>query len=301
MRTSLRFSLAAAILWASQAAAGVPEPCTRHVQIQPITEAVIPVFLGRGVKLIFPWKLRGPQTDIPFSARLSNSTIFQLDDLVRGQNHLMVGYRSVSPAYHGQQVDLLITTRGYHVSLLLVATNRLDDYCTNIVFDLPEAERMELIDDELARYRKRLEQARSQLKAEQAELVQEQALQLVGKLASEDPDEDNIHAESEIETPEGDYVLAYVEDVQHYGGFSVFRLEVENDSLGTPLRIENLTLSKRRGGERQALAGAANIDGSIAPGETAYGTYTVRGTETALTEDMVLQIATSQGKVEVLW
>ena len=287
--------------WVAMAApdASLFMPKTREIEIKTITQDVIDVRPGGAVKIIFPWVLSENDDELPYMAKMATDNVFAFE-AKEGQNVIIVYYKNFSDAFENEVVDLTVSTHGYHFTFAIRANFNPKDYYSNVVLKMSDAEMLALLDREKKKYMAYLAQERQKMLEELDLRAHQKALALVGELSNDDPEETRIKEESELELANGDKITAYVDVAKHYGEFSVFNFEVENDSEYSPVYIKNVELFKLdESGVKVPVRAVFNLPPKIPVGGVEAGTLSTL--EDLPLTNMVLAVTTDKGPLEVSW
>ena len=267
-------------------------PCTRPIPLQKLTQAVVPILVGRNVNLMFPKEIpMGPGTETTYT--LSTDEVFNLMDASEGSNIVPVG---VKTAKIGAVRDLTIATRAFTVTLALKVENNPERHCTNILFTLTEDERKRILKEEKERYQAVLDAQYQDRMRQLDKEVNDKALLMVGGLAEETPDRWRVNEEGTLELKNGDEITAYVRDVQKFGQFYLMSMEVENDSGSIPVYFSELSVKRDK---TQPVNGATSMPKKLEAGKTAEVIFA--SLDEIPATDGVLILKTDQGDIKVEW
>ena len=277
------------------------QPRFKEITLASQLPLVVTVPPDHGVRLIFPFALEEDSGDVPF-AMIPTNPVFRTER-PKGRNTIVISYPpqqsgSADAVYQG---NLFINVAGYNLSILLKTSLNMTDYYSDIVFTLdPEAE--------AALFKERLNIARQQLQqdyeARQRQL-DEQASQMamanIGWLAMNKPVSESVKQEKRVDLDNGDKVSVYVDQLISYGSYHTFVLELENDSLDTPLVVEDARIFGLNSEKREIPVPVVyRIASRIGPRDTARGAITTdQGLDAYAHYKVVL--LTSRGQVDVIW
>jgi len=219
-------------------------PKTRRIKISSgITEVVLDIYPTLGVKCIFPWVLSENSKELPYTGKLINSSLFAMNRL-DGQNYVLFNIAVQGGNIENAMSDAFINVAGYHIVFRLRAT--LDDrkHYSSVVFDLGEAEKLDLIERSIQR---RMIALRKDFELKEKELDKRAnmlALKLVGRMSLSKPKKHRIKTENVLKLSNGDKIIFYCETIYDYGTIFVIPIEIENKSGMLPLYIQNVGLEK---------------------------------------------------------
>lgn len=126
------------------------------INLQEQTQLYLELVPDLGTRLIFPFILDDPQLKPPLNYKLTNTRDFKVArslDAIIGQNVFLV----TTNGRRGAVGKLYLSIAGYHLSLNLGVSNKLDDHISDIYFNLTESDRKFLIASEIANAKKSLE------------------------------------------------------------------------------------------------------------------------------------------------
>ena len=218
-------------------------PRKKNVVLKEFTQLVIDVAPDLGTRLTFPFILDETGDGmVPFTLQMTNPAIF-VAQREKGRNSFVISVLpskadKLSGVYLG---DMFVSVAGYNITVRLRTTDDIRRHYTDIKFEMSDEDRERLIEAEVEKRMVALE-AEYQRKTEAINAeIERQALAKVGLLAMNEPDADNVQEEGRLETPSGDLVTVYVDEVQKYGSFSVIPFDVKANTMGD-VKIQSVQL-----------------------------------------------------------
>ena len=286
-------------------------PRLQHIELKPYTQLTVHIVPDMGTRFTFPFILDEGNTHVPFTLNITNPVFHH--DRHDGRNHFVVTLPppeqgGQTPAYQG---NLFVSVAGYNLTILLKATNDQRKHVTDYVFKLSKEEREYTIQQQVARRIKRIKQDYAQKEAVLNKKARAIAFKHIGELALLPPQTSNIKEETNIVFDNGDKAILYLDKVYHYGTFSLFVYEIENNSTTESLKIHDVALLTldEQGLETpiNSINQLNNVQGNnIAPGKTQRGVLTTHDTHIPghdlLAEDRLrLWINTNRGEFSLTW
>ncbi len=276
-------------------------PKTRVIPISPITESIIDVLPGRAVKFIFPWILDDDGGEIPFLVTMSNDVYFNEPVVKPGHNVLVMTYKHIDENMHGEVTDLLISSRGYHFSFTLRANFKPSLHYSTVVLEMTEADKILLLDSEIAKVHGILIEERARLEADLDNRAKSMALGLVGGLSTRKPKSTAVKEEVEKEFANGDAIVAYVDRFENFSVFTNFVFEVENET-NKPIYIKDVRIAASDvEGNKTIMPSSFAVNSKLAPGKVAHGTVSTVDFVRDDDIDNVLIVSTDKGDIEVIF
>lgn len=270
------------------------KPCERSVPLTELTRLVVPMFPGRGVNLILPKELDLRGEDIGYS--ISSGDIMTYKKMIGGSRIVPLGFKSVDfDQDDGKVRDFTITTENFVISMGLTVDTDPAMHCTNILFELTEAEKQRIEKINTERYQAVLDNKYRERMEQMDREVADKALLLVAGLATDNPDLWRIKEEGYMELPTGDEVIAFVRDIKRFGDFYVLSFDVENESRSTPVYIKGSKVIF----EGREIRGAWQIPKKIDEKSVVEATFST--TERIPSSMARLTIITDSQPIEVKW
>lgn len=237
----------------------VVKPCEKHYNLSAITRIVVPMTPFRGVNLIFPYPLHDNKTLVSLSSNLTWKA-----ERAKGGNIIPVNFTAFANNW-GEMNDLTISTGDHVVSVGLVADPNVMNHCTNIVLDLSPEELERIKNGRKEAYKQELDAEYQERLSKLDQEIDNKALALVGSLAQEELDISKVHEANSLVLRNGDEIELYVENIQHYGRFSVVKAEMENDAEKTPVYIKSVKVMMDDD-EALEIEGHAEFTDKVKPG-----------------------------------
>jgi len=299
MRTLYIVTAIITLLMSTSAQALAPK--IKHVTLEDFTTLEIALVPDLGTRFVFPFVLDEQDKYVPFTLTLTNP-IFETKRLP-GRNTFVV---TAPPPPEGGAMptyvaNLFVSVAGHHLSVTLTTTNDLSKHVSDIVFDLTESAREDLIQQAVAQ---RIQSIEKQYQDKEAALDQKaEALMLrrLGQLAMSGPVRTRIREEQTVESSRGDRYILYMKDVESYGNVHLIHYEITNDGR-EPLRVSDaaLFMMDDGGGERK-LVSANTILPRIDPDEAGKGVIVTQSDQLLEGRHIKLAVLTDNGPLEVVW
>ncbi len=279
-------------------------PKIKRVQMQEFTTLTIDIVPDLGTRLVFPFVLDEQPKEgvVPYTMTLTNS-VFQ-SDRKDGRNVLVL---TAPPAKDGGDMsgylgDLFISVAGYNITARLRTVNDWREHYTDIVFELNDADRQTLVDEEVQRRVQALE-AEHQRKIEALDKdIDQRALAKVAYLALQAPDEDRVKEKSRTVLANGDRLILSVDSVLGYDQFSMVPFELEADTMDDVKILDaRLFIQAEQDGPEQMLPASLQIKRRVESGERVQGVIATQRPKLMDYETIKLVVLTDKGQVELTW
>lgn len=294
------------LLFSSLAVAekAVNAPLIKHVQLQEFTTLTIDIVPDLGTRLVFPFVLDEQPKEgvVPYTMTLTNK-VFK-SDRKNGRNVLVL---TAPPTKDGGDMsgylgDLFISVAGYNISARLRTVNDWREHYTDIVFELSEADRQTLIDEEVQRRVQALE-VEHQRKIEALDNdIDKRALAKVAYLALQTPDQDRVKEKTRAVLANGDRLILTVDSVMGYDQFSMVPFELEADTMDDLKILDaRLFVQAEKDAPEQLLSTSIQIKRRVEPGERVHGVIATERPKLMDYETIKLVVLTDKGQVELAW
>lgn len=276
-------------------------PKVEHVTLEAFTTLEIALVPDLGTRFVFPFVLDEQDQFVPFTLTLTNP-VFETKRLP-GRNTFVVTAPpppegGATPTY---VANLFISVAGHHLSVMLTTTNDLSRHVSDIVFDLTDTAREDLIQQAVAQRTQAIEKEYQDKEAVLEKKAEAMMLRNLGQLAMRGPTRTRIREEHTVESDSGDRLILYMKEVESYGDYHLFHYEITNDGR-EPLRIDDaaLFLIEANGGERR-LVSANTILPRIDPDESGRGVIVTQSDRLLDGRHIKLAVLTDSGPLEVTW
>lgn len=289
------------LMSSSSVFANLCEPQARPLKIAANTSDVINVAFGRSVKIIFPWILDNYYEEIPYSAYIADTSVFNYEH-IDGQNYLTIYYSGKGADFTGEKVDLFVNIAGYHFSFLLNAISDCKRHYSTITLELGDADKLMILSKEKAKIRKVL---RDDFKKKEDELdkrAEKMALKYAGKLAFSKPDTTTVREEKVLELSGGDELILYVDSVASYDNINVLPIELEYSASKGKVEINNIALFKVSNNQaKKPLYIEYELPSFVRADQTINGYAVTNDLHFESAGDTELVISTDNGEVTLVW
>lgn len=270
------------------------KPCERPVPLTELTRLVVPMFPGRGVNLILPRELDLRSEDVGYS--MSSDDIITYKKMISGSSIVPLGFKAVDfKRDDGKIRDFTITTENFVISIGVQVDTDPSRHCTNIIFQLTEAERQRIEKINAERYQAVLDNKYRERMEQLDREVANKALLLVAGLATENPDLWRIKEEGLMELSTGDEIIAFVRDIKRFGDFYVLSFDIENESRSTPVYVKSAKVFF----EGREILGGWRLPKKIEENSVVDATFST--TEQIPSSGGRLVITTDSKPIEVKW
>lgn len=300
MRPLRQFGLACILILLSATASAVT-PKIKHVALEEFTTLTLKVVPDLGVRFVFPFVLDEQDDYVPFTLNITNPMFNH--DRKDGRNSFVV---TVPPPPDGGQIptyhsNMFVTVAGYNISVTLTTTSDLAQHVSDVVFDLTDTAREDLIQEAVE---KRIKAIKDEYTAKESALdniARDMALKRIGGLALGGSSRKRINEESTMTTVGGDRLVLYLDDLRQYGEFHLVSYEVENDST-EPLRVNDAVLFLiDETGIEQRINTANTVNAKIDAESTVRGVIVTDDARILDGKHIKLSVLTDQGPLEVKW
>ena len=295
---------------AAPAWCGVPQvtPRFKHVELKEFTSLELNIVPQLGTQLIFPFKLDNPDLDPTLKIELTNGDGFDVPTseekikmLLAGQNTITIigkySNQGEQPSYLG---TLFISVGGYNLSIALRTTYNVDQLVTNVVFDVSDEKREQMI--ELA-VKRRTEQLEASYKKKEDSLEQqarEDALKHIAIVAQTSPDSTS-YKESETVDIGGSRLGLYVDETLSYDDkYLLLKFQVDNRSA-TDIAVKDIKVYSESGGNESYISGKANCPDRINSNDEAKCIYVSTSKLLRTAKKLKLEIFTDKGTGSMTW
>lgn len=282
-------------------ALGHAAPKERHVTLSKLTKLTVHIYPGLGTRFIFPFVLDEADTKdslVPFTLVITNPAFSQIRE--KGRNSLVVKTDAAGKYVAG---DMFVTVGGYEITVELRSTTSIDEHYTDIVFDLGDKERENLIQRGIAQRTKALEQQYQQKIQELEKTADRRAMARVGALALQKPHSSNIKEEGRLKLTNGDTITLYVDEMLQYGPYNVYVFELESRSKTQGFAVIDAKLSNfdPQTKHETFLDAATEMPARIMPDSMMRGTLTTMQDRADPKSVLKLQVVTDKGTLEAQW
>lgn len=288
--------LIVALLAASQAMA---EPRAKTVELHKRTNITVFVPPDLGARFSFPFILDEQDSYVPFTMDITNSLFIPARE--KGRNYFVITPKVGSPS--GMLGNVFITVAGFEITVELRTTNDLAKHYSDIVFELTQEAREQLIQQKIAQRTKALEQEYATKFAALDEIAEKKAVALVGRLAITEPRTRSIKEEAVLKMPSGDKALLYVDQAVEYSTYSIYLFDLEADSGSKGMSILDARLFGVDAAtkEQHPIDGFKTVPERVQPGNIGKGSLTVQTSSLVPGEILRLQVVTDKGVLEAEW
>ncbi len=222
-------------------------------------------------------------------------------DVIKNQNTIVIGISPDSasgtvPKYIG---DYFLSVDGYNISIRLETTNRVSEHVDNVIFELTDEQREQIIDKQV--------QARlagmgggCAADAQSGQPVQT-ALQAVGSVTLDNPKNRRIKEEFVIKTAEGAAVEIYLDRMAIYKDYAVLIAEIKNLN-SYPLGVDGFSmLHVSNEGVQRDIVGGFSCPPEIKRSRKARCAYTFPLTDLDNKGKYRIVLQTDRGFAEAEW
>lgn len=303
-KASLLLILILVLSVAADAAPKTPKdadyPKTRRELVQDnVTQLVIDILPGRGVKVIFPWVLDRESSELPFKSWLISDAVFE-QETPESQNYIIYRIKAIDPGIEGEVTDAFINAQGFHFNFTLRANfNRRDHYST-VIFDLSDAKKLELIERAVQRRQIALAREFSKKEQELDERAKRLSLKLVARTVMGKSKSKGIYETGKLKLSSGDKIIFRAGKLTSHGDIHILKIEVENDSKLEPVYINGIALEKTSG-DKSPLMSEFELPKKVGLDETVEGFVVTQDSRVLNGDDSKMTLFTDKGNVELLW
>lgn len=274
-------------------------PRSKPVELHKRTFLTVYVVPDLGTRFSFPFILDEQDAYVPFTLNITNPSFVNTRE--KGRNYFVI----TAPARaEGTMLgNVFVSVAGYEISIELRTTNDLNKQYSDIVFNLTNEAREELIQQSIAQRTAALEQEYKKKFEEIDAAAEQKAIARVGRLAIKKPDTKRIKEESRLKLPNGDSIVLYVDQVVNYDPYSIYLFNVEADSGSKGLTILDAKLFSVDADTKQVrpIESAKDVPARVQPNQEVQGAITVLGSALNPNNLMRLQVVTDKGMVEAQW
>ena len=274
-------------------------PRSKSVELHKRTFLTVFVVPDLGTRFSFPFILDEQDAYVPFTLNITNPSFVNTRE--KGRNYFVI----TAPARaEGTMLgNVFVSVAGYEISIELRTTNDLNKQYSDIVFNLTNEAREELIQQSIAQRTAALERDYKKRFEELDAAAEQKAIARVGRLAITKPETKGIKEESRLKLPNGDSVVLYVDQVVKYDPYSIYLFNVEADSGSKGLTILDAKLFSIDAVTKQVIPidAAKDVPARVQPGQSIQGAITVLDTAINPNNLMRLQVVTDKGIVEAKW
>lgn len=276
-------------------------PKVKHVVLEDFTTLELAVVPDLGTRFVFPFVLDEQDNYVPFTLNLTNP-VFQTNRLP-GRNSFVI---TAPPPQEGgatptYMANLFVSVAGHQLSVTLKTTNDVSKHVSDVVFELSDKEREDLIQQAVEKRTQAMAQDYARKEAALEQASDRQVLRRLGQLVMEGTKRTRIREEHAIDLPSGDRLRLYMDDVESYGPYHLIHYEVVNDGR-KPLRINDavlFTLDEHLGEHK--LLSANTIIPRIDPDDSGKGVIVTQSENLLDGRHIKLAVSTDLGPLEVTW
>jgi hypothetical protein len=277
-------------------------PKTINHPLTEFTELTLKLVPDLGTRLVFPFVLDNPRYSPPLVRNMTNGSVFD-DSFSERQNTIVLSVKTLEGGgkvarYLG---NYFVSINGFNIAIQLETTGKTKDHITDVIFDLSSSARTHLIEETVKSRTKELDKAYNLRVASLDKMVEERSLALVGSMARFTPGTYAVKNEETLTSEAGAYLTYYVDRFMIYKNFLVVMMEIENES-SLRIAIKSFKLLYRDVTDiEQELAGAFDCVDSLADGEKATCTYTIRSHKIQKNGEYSFVTLTDRGQVTMKW
>lgn len=279
-------------------------PNIKRVQLKEFTTLTIDIVPDLGTRLVFPFVLDEQPKEgvIPYTMTITNK-VFQ-SDRKDGRNVLVL---TAPPTKAGGDMsgylgDLFISVAGYNISARLRTVNDWREHYSDIVFDLSDMDRQNLVNDEVKRRVQAMDAEYQNKVAALDKEVDRRALAKVAYLTLEEPEEDRVKEAATTSFDNGDRLILSVDKVVGYGTFSMVPFELEADTLEDIKIIDaKLFVQEEKASPEHLLPSSLQVKRRIESGDSVRGVIATDRSKIMEYEAIKLVLLTDKGQVELSW
>lgn len=284
--------------WALEA----PTPQRKRVTLEPFTALSVAIVPDLGTRFRFPFVLDAAEDPIPFTLTVTNDAVFHVERPA-GRDFFIV---TVPPpkdggAMPGYLGTLFVNLAGYHLTVALSTTGRLDQHYTDIDFELGEEKKADWLHDALARERAMLQ---AQFDAKQAAFeieVERAAMVRLAQALRDAPSRKAIKEERLVRLDTGVDLTVYVERELDLGDYTAWLFELEQRGAPEGVRVEHVQLQAGESSLRRMIPATVELPKTVSGTQPVRGVVVVPRDAVPPGEYLTLQVATDSGNAEVTW
>ncbi|MEK6750544.1 MAG: hypothetical protein AABY83_15300 [Pseudomonadota bacterium] len=309
MRT-LIFLLSLCVAQGVMAAPSLP-PKVRHVPLTAQVDIVVDITPDLGTRFTFPFSFDSVvKPDLPpLQVKITND-IFKSDlaltggqaTITPGRNSFVVtAERQTGDQYLG---DLFVSIGGYSITVRLRTNNDVAAHYSDIVFDITDAKREELVNDEVQRRMAAIHDQAERDKARMEDEIARRAHAEAAWLSIEDePTKKRVKEESSTTLTNGDKITLFVDYVHQWPkSLSAVRFEVDADTQ-KDVKVQSVELyGKSKQGIEQLIPSSYKLSAPrIAAGKSIIGILATDINNLFDYDILRVKVTTDLGLVDATW
>lgn len=200
----------------------------KKVTLDTITHLTVDIVPDHGTRFSFPFVLDEQDKHVPFTLQITNDKFRAKRE--PGRDFFVIDLPpppegGAMPAYRG---NMFVSVGGYNITVLLRATTDTRKHVSDYVFRLSDKAReatiAEMVERRIAAIKEEYDAKTRMLD----QLASKIALNNIGKLALAGPSGRNIKEEQKYNLSDGGSATLFLDKVDNYGGFSLYRYELTN-------------------------------------------------------------------------
>lgn len=275
------------------------DPKARSIDLHKRTTLTAYVVPDMGTRFTFPFILNETDSYIPFTLTSTNS-IFE-NKREDGRNYFVItAPKAGSGTYYG---DIFVNVAGFEITIELRTTNDLTKHYSDIVFNLTDDDREDLIQKGVAQRTKALELEYKKKNDDLEFEIDQKAIARIGKLALTSPSHKNIKEEGKLKLPNGDKITLYVDQSVNFDPYSIIVFDLSADTVSKGFAILDVKLFAIDSANKQSrpIQIGKDVPIKIQSEGLTHGAVTLINASVNAKDFLKLQILTDKGTVETQW
>jgi hypothetical protein len=296
----MRFlSILSTIFFISHLSTAGAEPRSKTIDLHKRTALTVYIPPDLGTRFTFPFILDEQDSFVPFTLNGTNKLF--LSKREPGRNYFVITNEVGSPI--GMLGNIFLSVAGFEISIELRVTNDLSKHYSDIVFNLTDDDREDLIQKGIAQRTKMLEDEYKKKISEVDNETDQKVVARIGRLALSSPSRTGIKEEATLKLPNGDKIILFVDQFVKLDSYSiiVFDIIADSGSRGVNILDVKLLATNTKTKQTRSILIGKDIPGMVQADKKVQGAITVLDGSLIPKELLKLQVLTDKGIVEVEW
>lgn len=274
-------------------------PKSKTILLQKRTSLTVDIVPDLGTRFTFPFILDEDDGYVPYTLNITNDRFVNKRE--PGRNFFVI----TAPQAGDSTVygNIFLTVAGYEITVELRTTHSVDKHYSDIVFEMGDEDRENLIQKAIAQRTKAMEDEHRKKMDAIEQLADTKAMMRVGRLALSRPESTSVKEANELELANGDVISLYVDEVVSYKPYDIIVFEIESDSntQGATITDAKLFAQNTETNASRLITTGNDIPPRVNQGEYIRGAITMMGNELSDKETLKLVVQTDKGSVEATW
>ena len=280
------------------------KPRTKTITLSEFTTLTLDIVPDLGTRFVFPFVLDEESDFVPFTSKITNPVFVSTRE--KGRHFFVITLPTPEeggkmPHYLG---NLFVNVAGYNITVLLRSTNKTSQHYTDVVFELGDKERQQLIEDAVE---KKMAVIEAEYLAKEKDLdtrAHAIALRKLGKIVLTGGDTDRIAEDKAFDLSDGSQAMIEVDKLYKYDGFRIFSYEFAYDGVSNKsLNIQDVQLFGKKSDDdvEELIPSVFSMRRRLASGDSTQGYISTDHTNLSSYASFQIAVTTNRGNLVMNW